>query len=709
MKHILQHLSTGATELIDVPCPRAGAGELLIRTHRTLVSAGTERMLVEFGKANLLEKARQQPDKVRMVLEKVKTDGLLPTIQAVKSKLDQPLPMGYCNAGTVLEVGRGVSGWTAGDRVASNGKHAEMVVVPVNLCAKVPAGVSDDDAAFTVLASIGLQGIRLAQPTLGEAFVVTGLGLIGLITVQLLRAQGCRVLGIDFDSAKIAIAKEFGAEVVDLSRGEDPLSAALVFSRGRGVDGVLVTASTQSSEPIHQAAQMCRKRGRIVLVGVTGLDLSRADFYEKELTFQVSCSYGPGRYDQQYEQRGHDYPIGFVRWTEQRNFEAVLDMLASGSLNVRRLVTHRFPLERAAEAYELVTGSASSLGILLEYDNSEPAARPSTIYLEQRPVESRRGGVVGVVGAGNYATQVLIPALARTPAVLKTIATSGGVSGTYVGRKFGFRESTTDPETVFNDPSIDAVIVMTRHNTHTRYVCRAIESGKSVFVEKPLALTFEEIDQITNAYGVAERSGRRPMLMVGFNRRFAPQVQKMKALLGTMNEPKAIVATVNAGAIPADHWTQDPEVGGGRIVGEACHFIDLLRFLVGRPIKEVRKATMGVSLGTAATDDKAALTLTFEDGSLGTVHYYANGHKSFPKERIEVFCGGRILQLDNFRQLRGYGWPGFGRATLWKQDKGQKACIAAFIQALTEGGQAPIPFDEIIEVSRASIEAAESR
>ena len=438
------------------------------------------------------------------------------------------------------------------------------------------------------------------------------------------------------------------------------------------------------------------------------MDLSRADFYEKELTFQVSCSYGPGRYDQQYEQRGHDYPIGFVRWTEQRNFEAVLDMLASGSLNVRRLVTHRFPLERAAEAYELVTGSASSLGILLEYETNEPAARPSTVYLEQSPLE-RRSGVVGVVGAGNYAAQMLIPALARTPAVLKTIATSGGVSGTYVGRKFGFRESTTDPETVFNDPSIAAVIVMTRHNTHTRYVCRAIESGKSVFVEKPLALTFEEIDQITNAYGVAERSGRRPMLMVGFNRRFAPQVQKMKALLGTMNEPKAIVATVNAGAIPADHWTQDPEVGGGRIVGEACHFIDLLRFLVGRPIKEVRKATMGVSLGTAATDDKAALTLTFEDGSLGTVHYYANGHKSFPKERIEVFCGGRILQLDNFRQLRGYGWPGFGRATLWKQDKGQKACIAAFIQALTEGGQAPIPFDEIIEVSRASIEAAESR
>src|ERR1700719_1450906 len=372
MKQILQDLREGITQLAEVPAPRAGSGQLLIHTTASLVSAGTERMLLEFGKANWVDKVRQQPDKVRMVLDKVRADGLAVTLEAVRSKLDRPLAPGYCNVGRVAEFGLGVEGFAVGDRVVSNGKHAELVCVPKNLCARIPDSVSDESAAFAVLAAIGLQGIRLAKPTLGECVAVTGLGLIGLLTVQMLRAQGCRVLGLDLDPGRLILARQFGAElVVNSGKGADVLAAAQTFSRGRGVDAVIVTASTKSNEPVNQAAKMCRTRGRIVLVGVTGLELSRADFYEKELSFQVSCSYGPGRYDPAYEEGGQDYPVGFVRWTEQRNFEAALDLMASGQLDVAPLITHRFPLERASDAYALLTSGEPSLGILLEY----PAVR----------------------------------------------------------------------------------------------------------------------------------------------------------------------------------------------------------------------------------------------------------------------------------------------------------------------------------------------
>ena len=394
MKQILQSLKTGDTKLADVPVPGVKRGQLLIQTSKTLISAGTERMLVEFGKASWIDKARQQPDKVRMVLDKIRTDGLLPTVEAVLNKLDQPLPLGYCNAGRVVEVGAGVEGFAPGDRVVSNGKHADVVAVPMNLCAKVPDKVTGEEAAFTVLGAIALQGIRLVNPTLGETVVVTGLGLIGLVTVQLLRAHGCRVLGIDFDADKLALARQFGAETVDLSTGQDPVVVAQAFSRGRGVDAVIVTAATKSSEPMHQAALMCRKRGRIVLVGVTGLELSRADFFEKELTFQVSCSYGPGRYDPSYEEKGQDYPVGFVRWTEQRNFEAVLDMMADGRLDVKPLISHRFAITEAEQAYELVGGAAPSLGILLEYPAGDITTESRTVKLPPFAQAPFQGGVV---------------------------------------------------------------------------------------------------------------------------------------------------------------------------------------------------------------------------------------------------------------------------------------------------------------------------
>ncbi|TKB65782.1 MAG: dehydrogenase [Nitrospira sp.] len=715
MKQILQNLSNGQTELAEVPCPQVRSGQLLLRTRTTLVSVGTERMLVEFGKANLLDKARQQPDKVRMVLEKVKTDGLLPTLEAVRNKLDQPLALGYCNAGVVVEVGAGVEGVHVGDRVVSNGKHAEMVAVSKNLCARIPDGVSDEAAAFTVIGAIALQGIRLIVPTLGESIVVTGLGLIGLIAVQLLRAHGCRVLGIDFDADKLEQAREFGAEVVNLSNGGDPVSAALAFSRGCGVDGVLITASTKSNEPMHQAALMCRKRGRIVLVGVTGLELSRADFYEKELTFQVSCSYGPGRYDPLYEESGQDYPLGFVRWTEQRNFEAILDMLADGRLNVEPLISHRFPFEQATQAYELFGSGKRVLGIVLQYPDSTKNSDTNLLHRTVRLAQTvRREDTVkiGIIGSGNYATQVLIPALSKTGAVMKSVASATGVSGVHAGKKYGFEEATTDSTALLNDPDINTVVITTRHDSHARLVCEALKRGTNVFCEKPLALTRDELDEIERTYHAAHEMSSSPpiegpLLMVGFNRRFSPQVQKLKSLLASVHESKSFIMTVNAGAIPPEHWTQDKAVGGGRIIGEGCHFIDLLRFLAGAPIVSVQAIGMGQAPGMVVRDDKVSINLGFADGSFGTVHYFANGHKSFPKERLEVFCEGRIVQLDNFRKMRAYGWPGFTTMNLWRQDKGQGACAASFVNAIRNGGPSPISFEELIEVTRVSFEVME--
>jgi predicted dehydrogenase/threonine dehydrogenase-like Zn-dependent dehydrogenase len=711
MKQILQNLKTGETELVDVPCPKIKPGHLLIRTHTSLISAGTERMLVNFGKASFFEKARQQPDKVKQVLDKINSDGLLPTLEAVHNKLDQPVPLGYCNVGTVLEIGKGVEGWTIGDRVVSNGPHAEIVQVPNHLCAKIPNQVSDETAVFTVMGAIALQGIRLLQPTLGEAMVVTGLGLIGQLAVQLLRAQGCRVLGIDFDTTKCQLAQSCGAHTIDLSKGEDPITVAQGFSRGSGVDGVLITASTKSDEPVHQAALMCRKRGRIVLVGVTGLNLSRDDFYKKELSFQVSASYGPGRYDPTYEEGGQDYPIAYVRWTEQRNFEAVLDMMADGKLQVESLISQRFPLERALEAYQWLEHSPSSLGILLQYspepEKSLTVLRQPTVFLASRQENrtgDRRKPVVGFIGAGNYASRVLIPAFKTAGVRFKSIATTGGVSGVHQGRKYGFAEATTEVERVLTDPEINTVVIATPHHTHARFVCQALQAGKHIFVEKPLALTTTELEEIDRTYREVYTKGISPLLMVGFNRRFAPQVQKMKTLLESIKSPKAFIVTVNAGEIPPDHWTQQRDVGGGRIIGEGCHFIDLLRFLTGASISSIQAQMIGAASDIAVREDKVTFTLGFADGSFGTVHYLANGHKSFPKERLEVFCQGRILQLDNFRKLWGFGWPGFKKMNLWWQDKGQKTCVKQFVEAILQDQSSPIPFEEVVEVTQASFE-----
>ena len=710
MRQVLQEIGTGRTTIAEAPAPSVSAGGLCITTRCSLISAGTERMLVEFSRAGWVDKARQQPEKVRQVLDKVRTDGPLATLKAVRGQLDRDLPLGYCNVGVVAAVGHEQTGFAVGDRVVSNGPHAEVVAVARNLCAHIPDEVSDDAAAFTVLASIGLQGIRLAEPTIGESFVVIGLGLIGLITVQILRANGCRALAIDPDPAKTALARSFGATTVELADGEDPIVAADAYARGRGVDGVLITATTKSNEPVSQAARMCRKRARIILIGVTGLQLNRSEFYEKELTFQVSCSYGPGRYDRAYEVEGHDYPIGFVRWTEQRNFGAVLDMMAAGALNVEPLITHRFALTDAARAYELLASASEPyLGILLDYEEQpDPDRLARKIPLASDvPVVTQEGTepVIAMIGAGNYASRVLIPALAKAGAQFLGIASSGGQTAASLGRKFGFAEATSDAAALIADPRINTVVIATRHDSHARLVCDALAADKHVFVEKPLALSVSELDAIDAAWR-ALPAEQRPLVMVGFNRRFAPYVLRMKSLLDSVTAPKTFIVTVNTGALHAEHWTQVPGIGGGRIIGEACHFIDLMRFLAGASIK--RWQVMSIDSESGVKDDKASITLSFADGSIGTLHYFANGHSSFPKERIEAFCGGKVLQLDNFRRLRGYGWKRFGKLSSWRQDKGQAACAAAFLTAIRDGRNAPIAFEELIDVGRVTVEVGEA-
>jgi len=703
VRQIFQNLKDGQLELIEIPAPQFKGGEVTICTRKTLVSVGTERMLVDFGKAGWIEKARSQPDKVKMVLDKVKTDGLIPTIEAVKSKLDQPMPLGYCNVGIVQDSGN--SKLQAGMRVISNGQHAEVVRVPKNLCAAIPDNVDDESAAFTVLAAIAMQGVRIANPTIGETVVVTGLGLIGLITVQVLRANGCRVLGIDFDSSKCAMAREFGAETVDLSLGEDAIAKANAFSRGQGVDAVIITASTKSNDPVSHGANMCRQRGRIVLIGVVGLELSRADFYEKEISFQVSCSYGPGRYDTEYEEKGNDYPVGFVRWTEQRNFEAVLDLMSSGALNMKPLISHRFEIEDAVNAYKCLD-DRSSLGILLNYSaNANELLTKKIVSIRDAESYNAQDAVCGFIGGGNYASRVLIPAFKEAGAKLDTLLTSGGVSAVHHGKKNDFANASTDLSQLLDNKSVNTVVIATQHNLHAEQVIQAINAGKNVFVEKPLALTHTELDAIESAYNEQEGKCR---VMVGYNRRFAPHVIKMKALLANVSEPKAFIMTMNAGAIPSDHWTQAPEIGGGRIIGEACHYIDLMRFLAGSEITGFTATCMGKADGVDITEDKASITLTFKDGSFGTINYLANGGKAFAKERIEVFANDGVLQLDNFRKLIGFDWKGFSKDKLRTQDKGQANCSTAFINAIKEGKESPISFEEIMEVARCSVDIAES-
>lgn len=696
MKQIIQDLKKGDTILEEVPVPRVKSGTVLIQTTRTLVSLGTERMLVDFGKANFIQKAKQQPDKVKMVLDKIKTDGLRPTLEAVFNKLGQPLPLGYCNVGKVVAIGKGVTEFSIGDRVASNGNHAEYVCVPKNLVAKIPDNVSDEEAAFTVIGAIGLQGIRLLQPTFGETIIIVGLGLIGLITAELLLANGCNVIGFDFDSEKIRIAQEKGITAINPSDGTDQVKFVESYTNGIGADGVIITASNKSNEIISQSANMCRKRGRIILVGVIGLDISRADFYEKEISFQVSCSYGAGRYDEEYEQKGRDYPIGYVRWTEKRNFEAVLNAISKKTLDVNSLITDRVPLNDYQKIYGDMSNS-KSIASILEYSSSHE--QTSTIKLVEKSFLGKKG-VVGIIGAGNFTSSTILPNLKKINANIKFIASSGGLSSTIMAKKHKIANSTSDYHQILNDENVDLVMITTRHHMHAKMVIEAISVGKSVFVEKPLALNKSELDEIIEKYNSKDVN-----ISVGFNRRFAPFAKKMKKALGSSSAPINIIATMNAGFIPNDVWVHDMEIGGGRIIGEACHYIDLCSYLAGSKVISVCMNAMGIN--PEENTDNASILLKYENGSNAVINYFANGSKGYSKERVEIYSQERTLVMDNWRQLKGYGFKGFSGAKSG-QDKGHFNQFKELIDQQKNGGEPIIPFDEIVNTTKASFAAIES-
>lgn len=695
MKQIIQSFKTGETILEEIPAPQVRKGCVLIQTTRSLVSLGTERMLVEFGKSNLISKARQQPDKVKQVLDKIKTDGLIPTVETVFNKLGEPLPLGYCNVGRVIGVGEGVNDFKVGDRVASNGQHAEFVCVPKNLVAHIPDNVSDEEASFTVIGSIGLQGIRLLNPTLGETVVVVGLGLIGLLTAQLLVANGCRVIGSDIDDAKLAMAKEWGIIPFNPLNG-DVVKFVENKTNGVGADGVIITASAKNNDIISQAARMSRKRGRIVLVGVIGLDLSRAEFYEKELSFQVSCSYGPGRYDENYEQKGIDYPLSFVRWTEKRNFETILQSISSGRIHVKDMITEEVQLNDYLKIYGEI-GSSKAIASIIKYDENTELNPSSNVKLKDTNFAASKG-VIGIVGSGNFTKMTMMPAFKDSGAHYKYIASNGGVTGTALAQKYNIANSTTDYKEILKDPEVDLVLITTRHNLHASMVVETLKAGKNVFVEKPLALNNEELTQIIE---VQQRSGKT--ITVGFNRRFSPHIQKIKQLVG--NAPMNVIATMNAGFIPANVWVHDMKVGGGRIVGEACHYIDLITFLTGSKVKSVCMNAMGEN--PEENTDNATLLLRYENGSTGVINYFANGSKAYSKERVEVFSQERTLIMDNFRKTEGFGTKGFSKLKT-SLDKGHKNQFHSLIKKVKDGGESLIPLDEIVNTTKASFAAIES-
>jgi predicted dehydrogenase/threonine dehydrogenase-like Zn-dependent dehydrogenase len=696
MKQIIQDLKSGETILEEVPVPQVKSGHVLIQTTRTLVSLGTERMLVEFGKANLIDKARQQPDKVKQTLDKLKTDGIMPTLEAVFNKLGQPLPLGYCNVGKVIAVGKGVTEFQVGDRVASNGNHAEFVCVPKNLVAKIPDNVTDEEAAFTVIGSIGLEGVRLLKPELGETIVVVGLGLIGLIVAQLLRASGCRVIGVEFDQAKLDLAKKWGVIAVNPAQGDDQVKVVEELTNDIGADGVIITASAHDDSIIHNACLMCRKRGRIILVGVIGLNMRRDDFYKKELSFQVSCSYGAGRYDEEYETKGHDYPIGYVRWTEKRNFEAILQTIGNGGLDVQSLISEVVDLQDYMQIYGDMRkkGSIASIMKFPDEDNKN-----SIVAIEGNRFNATTGKI-GIIGAGNYTSSTVVPNLKKAGAMVKYVASAGGLTAKVVAKKMGAENATSDYHEILNDTEVSLAIITTRHNMHAKMVLETLQANKSVFVEKPLCLNEEELDAIIEAYKAAKPG---TTLTVGFNRRFSPFAQKLKKLVG--DGPKNIIANMNAGFIPPEVWVHDLEIGGGRIIGEACHFIDLCSYFAGSKVVSVCMNAMGEK--PQENTDNASILLRYENGTNAVINYFANGSKAYPKERVEVFSQERVFVLDNWRKLTGYGVKGFSKMS-GRMDKGQANEFSMLNERILKGGESLIPFESIINTTKASFAAIQS-
>jgi len=722
MKQVLQHARTGEITVEEVPGPQLLPGCVLVRVAASVVSAGTERASAEFARKNLLQKAQSRPDLVREVISKVQRDGLFSAMQAVRSRLDQPQTPGYSSAGTVISVGEGVTDLQAGDRVACAGAgfaaHAEIACVPRLLVARIPSRdpvtheeVSFDEAAFATLGAVALHGVRTAEAKLGDLVAVIGLGLLGQLTVQLLKAAGCRVLGTDIDPTRADLAQRMGAEAA-VSSASAFRELCRQFSHGLGVDSVLIGAETRSSDPVNLAGSIARDRAIVVAVGTVGMDIERKVFYEKELDFRISRSYGPGRYDSAFEQKGRDYPIGYVRWTETRNMEAFLQLLAGGKINAGSLITHRFPVENAQSAYELITTNSrqSSLGVVIQYSGAGDDTRsPSFVSMTPPSTPPAPFGrvSVGLLGAGVYATSTLIPALKENAqTTLVGICAATGSRAQNAAKSFGFRYCTTDDAQLLSDETIGTVVIATRHHLHSRQVTAALAAGKHVFCEKPLCLSEVELYSIIRSY-LGLPSGRRQFLMVGFNRRFAPMIARMKSFLAQISEPLALHYRINAGYLPADHWVNDREQGGGRILGEVCHFIDLLMFLAGSPMVEVEARPMAET--GRYSGDNVTIWFRCENGSQGTIDYLANGDRSFSKERIEVFGGGAVAVLEDFRRLELV--RDSRKQTVhsrWRQDKGHRAEWSAFTQCLLHPKEPPIGFEDLVCSTLATLRAAES-
>ncbi len=713
MKQLLQNINNGETVVVDVPIPQVQAGMALIRTQASLVSAGTERTLVEFAGKSLLGKARSRPDLVRQMADKARREGVLTTLEAAFNRLDQPMPLGYSSAGVVELVGEGLQGFKVGDRVACAGGgyavHAEYAIIPGNLLALLPGHVDFESAAFTTLGSIALHGFRLTEAQLGESVGVIGLGLLGQLAVMVASAAGCRVFCVDLDETRVNLANELGATAVLRPQA---VEAAQAFTGGSGLDNILICADTTSDDPVELAGEIARDRGHVVAIGAVGLDLPRKVYYQKELSFINSRSYGPGRYDPAYEEAGMDYPLGYVRWTEGRNLQAFVGLLARGQVDVKPLITHRFSIDNAPQAYDLITGKAGQtfLGVVLTYpDASSKKVRLQSTFepvmKDALPVAGVNAVRLGVLGAGNFANAVMLPALKKIPSIhLVSITSASGFHADFASKKYGFRYTAGSESEILKDPEVNTIAVLTRHHLHADQVVHALQAGKHVFCEKPQATTPVQLAQIKDQLLSSQNS---PLLMVGFNRRFAPLACKLYEFISPRQEPMVVTYRVNAGSIPLTHWTQDPAQGGGRIIGEACHFIDFLVFLAGAPPIMVNAQSLPDD--SHYREDNVIISFTFADGSLGSVIYLANGDKAFPKERVEVFTGGKVAVLDDFRTLELVS-QGKRRVThtRLRQDKGHQAEWEAFARAAIAGGPPPIPYEHLFSVTEATFAALEA-
>jgi predicted dehydrogenase/threonine dehydrogenase-like Zn-dependent dehydrogenase len=709
MKQVLQNRKSGKVAVGEVPLPVVQPGRILVRTVASLISAGTERASVESARKSLVQEARERPDLVKAVIDKARTEGLRNTFNAVRGKLASSQALGYSAAGVVIAVGNDVTDFAPGDRVACAGvgfaSHAEVLSVPTNLCASLPDNVDFEAGAFGTLGAIALQGVRLAQPTLGESVVVIGMGLVGQLTVQLLKANGCRVFGIDLDRARVDLARQLGADAAVVSNDETK-QAVLNWTSGRGADAVLITAATDSNAPVELAGEISRMKGRVVVVGMTGLTVPRSSYFARELSLQISMSYGPGRYDPDYEERGHDYPFGYVRWTEKRNIEAFLNLVSEKRIDVDALITHRFEIDNAERAYELLAGDSGEpyLGVVLRYDPNRELTRNVELREQVKPNASAERSVrVGVIGAGGYVTGMLLPQLKSAGVELVSVATASGLTAVDAGKKFGFSRAVSEAGDAIGDDNVNLVVIGTRHDSHAKLAVEALARDKHVFVEKPLALNDEELNQVLDA---ASRS--RGHLMVGFNRRFSPLARAAKEFFAGRQTPLSILYRINAGRIPAEHWIQDATQGGGRIVGEVCHFIDLMQYWTASPPISVFAEAIAAHQDNVMNHDSVFITLRFADGSNGCVAYLAEGDKALAKERMEIFGEGKSFVIDDFRQATGFRNGREEKITLRAQDKGQAEQVKAVCSVVLEGGPAPIALGELEATTRATFRALDS-